>query len=691
MKRRFQIVVILIFIVVALPLQTNLFSQKLAVKGVLDLRDVDFEANRVFYLNGEWEFFWNRHLEPEIFTDAEIPAHDLFGQVPSYWTEYSLFGKSLPAHGFCTYRLLILLPPDFKDDLLCDVPVYDSSFKLFINGEYVGGNGIVGTNPDNSEPGYEPFLVGLSPADSIEILVQVSNFQHRRGGFWKPMKIGMAHQINQQQGQYTFVSYLSLGILLAFSLFFFFFYLFYRRDKMPLLFSIFLAGFFLRLNATGIYPITLLTNISWDWMVRMEYLGMYAAGISGIWFFHLLYPIKIMKWVNVGNTVVLLIFILIILFTGADTFAYTMLYFQFLAIFYLLLYLMYSLIMVFRKGIVNLVYFSGFLILLASLLNDVVLANSRLAFTRDYTIHIAVQIFIFIHAIMLIRTWVKSFIEKERLNREIEYLNANLEKIISERTAQLQDRSIEIVNQNEKIAVQNDRLKEEIEFKNRVFSIIAHDLKSPIGSLLLFFDVINKNSDESIKTLALKSIHNLTISINDLIDNLLYWGRSQGGQIAVKNNNTELDDVLYKIIGLFKESAGQKSIRIDFTGDKGHFAFCDPELLQIVIRNLVSNAVKFTPEGGSIELKVRTRPEDSSLIEVSISDNGVGIPSDKLKVLFSGQKPESTFGTLREKGTGLGLRLCFDLVKLMGGDIEIASEPAKGTVISVLLHASPRS
>jgi signal transduction histidine kinase len=689
MKGKIAQSLFLVFFLQTFLLQGNLFGHFQTVKGVLDLRDHGFSKDNIYSLRGEWEFYWQKFIEPDASNTNALQKPDLYGKVPSYWTDYSINGQPLPGFGYGSYRLLILLPPGFQEDLVFDVPVFDSSFKLFINGEVAGSNGTVGSTPPKSKAEYAPFLLQLHPRhDTIEVIVQASNFQHRRGGFWKQMKVGLAVPLIQEHQRYVFASYLSMGVLMSFSLFFFFFFLFYRENKIPLLFSIFLAGIFIRLICTGIYPIRLISDISWDWMIRLEYMGMYAAFAAGMWFIHFLYPFGFMKKLTIFNTAVLILFLLFIPFAKVDVFAYTMLYFQYLVIIYLLFYIACSFIAIFTKATVNVVYFAGFLILFSALLNDIVLANSKGAFSSNYTIHIAVQVFIFIHAVMLIRTWIQAFIEKGKLNREIEYMNTNLEKLILERTAELQESSRKLVIQSEKIAHQNEQLKDEIDFKNRVFSIIAHDLKSPISNLLLFFDVMKQNIDNDVKDSALDSIHKLAVSAFDLIENLLVWGKSQGNKISVNNRNINLEEITLKVIELFTEPAKQKSVELVYNKTANPVAFCDPELIQIVIRNLVANAIKFTGENGKITISIDPVPQDMSFIGVSISDTGIGIPEEKLKMLQEGQNLESTYGTSREKGTGLGLRICFDLVKLINGKMEVKSHPDSGTTVIIAIPSA---
>lgn len=665
------------------------FSNGLIKEGVLDLRETGFSQSKIISLKGDWQFYWNKFVDPDVFNCNKSPVPDLYGNVPSYWTEYSLNGENLSSFGYASYHLLILLPQGFREKLLLSAPVFDSSFKLYINGVFAGGNGQAGISAELSKPEYKPFLVNISPqSDSLDILVHVSNFQHRRGGFWKQMKIGLSEPFYNEHQRYNFSSYLSMGVLMAFSLFFFFFFIFYRKDFVPLFFSLFLLGILIRLMCSGIFPIKMLFNISWDWTVRLEYLGVFLAGVAGSWFFHSLWPLKFMKRVHLVNTTIIVIFSVFVLFLKVNVFAYSMIYFQIVAITFMIFYLVYGFITIFTKGLINIVYFTAMLVFFLALVNDIILANSFRAVTRDYMLHISVQIFTFLHAIMLIRSWIRAFIEKERLNKEIEYLNANLGNLISERTMELEERNRLVLVQNEKIAIQNTQLKDEIDFKNRFFSIIAHDLKSPIASLLIFFEVIKGDVDQKTKDNALASIQKLAISAYDLIENLLYWGRSQGNQISVNNRETNLEGVIIKVISLFQEPAAQKRIQINSKVEGNTMSICDPELLQIILRNLVSNAIKFTEPGGLISLSIEPDKNDKTFLRIAVKDTGTGFPEEKLKLILEGKNPGSSYGTQKEKGTGLGLSIVIDLVKLINGKFDWQSISGGGTTFYILVPAS---
>ncbi len=298
-----------------------------------------------------------------------------------------------------------------------------------------------------------------------------------------------------------------------------------------------------------------------------------------------------------------------------------------------------------RRKPYSIVYFAGICLIFFALINDVLLANSRGAFFTNYIIHIAFQIFIFLQAILLIKKWVVSFEEIEKLHRELD-------------------------------------------FKNKVFSIIAHDLRNPVANLDQFIGILSNNilSQEK-REKALNSIKGMVKSSLKLIDNLLFWGRSQSSQIITNPQACNLLEITIDTLNLYKESAGNKSLSLNYSSEGDPHAFCDIELITIVIRNLISNAIKFTKPEGHVTVKIFPKSEEKGWICLDVEDDGIGIAKEKLKNIFTREVFMSTYGTANEKGTGIGLSLCFDLVILNKGTIEIESKENSGTRVRLTLPA----
>ena len=655
-------------------------------KGILDLRNYEFSEQWYMKLDGEWEFYWESFIDPDVFTQGQTPDPDMFVSVPGYWKDYGHETIDFGGEGYATYRLRIILPGDYTSEIGFDIPVFDASFNLFLDSDLVWSNGKPGNSWANSEPNYDPGRIQYKPvSDTLQVLIHVSNFQHRRGAFWRSIQIGHPDKIAQIEYRYRFISFLSLGFLLAFSLFFFFFFIFYKEDKIILFFSLVLAGIFIRLLHTDLYPINYLIDIPWNCLIRMEYVGSFLAFGAGLWYLYLLFPVKYMLPVSRINTVLVILSVLVVTFTNVKVFAYTMLYFQPAVLLLLLYYLVVSIRRVFSNKPDEVIYLVAILVLIAAFINDLWIANSQTAISKDYTMHFAVMVFVFLHATMIIRNWIMAYKERGKLMREIEYINRNLESLIEDRTKELNTRNQEIQQKNENIEARNMELKEALDFKNKVFSIIAHDLKSPVASLVQNSVLLDFDLEEDKRNQLFTSFRELSSSALNLIDNLLYWGRSQGDQVNFSPESIDIIPVIEEVYAQHKEMAGQKSITLETAYEGGTTTFADKELIEIVLRNLVSNAIKFTNEGGNVRITVTKDPENEHLMLLIVKDNGVGIPENRIKDLLGNKEMISTAGTAREKGTGLGLRLCYELVKLHNGDLRIESVKGKGTTVNISL------
>jgi hypothetical protein len=170
----------------------------IAVKGVIDLRNIPNKNKFIVRLNGEWGFYWKKMLHPNTFTGLRAPEPDLYGKIPSYWTAYSSAGFKTAKYGYATYTLIILLPHDINRRLAFDVPVFDSSFDLWVNDTLLASNGQPGLSAEEEKPEYRPgFHRYIATSDTVKLIINVSNFHHRRGGFWVPMKFGTFPEINK--------------------------------------------------------------------------------------------------------------------------------------------------------------------------------------------------------------------------------------------------------------------------------------------------------------------------------------------------------------------------------------------------------------------------------------------------------------------------------------------------------------
>ena len=171
----------------------------------------------------------------------------------------------------------------------------------------------------------------------------------------------------------------------------------------------------------------------------------------------------------------------------------------------------------------------------------------------------------------------------------------------------------------------------------------------------------------------------------NLLENMLVWGKGQEDKIKYSPGRYDLADLILTNLSIFKEAADNKAISMNFTQIGNSKAYFDKDLLDIIIRNLLSNAIKYTPRGGRISILLKDRTISGEGTVLKVCDNGVGIPQVKQKYLFTATEIVSTPGTENEKGTGLGLKLCQELIKLNKGTLSVESKEEEGTCFTVTL------
>lgn len=250
----------------------------------------------------------------------------------------------------------------------------------------------------------------------------------------------------------------------------------------------------------------------------------------------------------------------------------------------------------------------------------------------------------------------------------------------------IKDRAVRIVRQRRRvIADQRNKLDEVNKTKDRFFSIISHDIRGPINNFQGISVLINSLADsedvDGLRQLG-SMMEDSAKEVSSLLDNLLEWALSQEGKIPYHAEPISLRELCQTNLAIMLNMALAK--QVDLTGDSlvDVKVFADKNSVSTIIRNLLSNAIKFTPEKGTVELKIE---EVNGEGLITVKDNGIGIPQDKLDNLFSLKGERSRWGTKGEKGIGLGLMLVHEFVELNHGRIEVESEEGIGTTFKVIL------
>ena len=244
---------------------------------------------------------------------------------------------------------------------------------------------------------------------------------------------------------------------------------------------------------------------------------------------------------------------------------------------------------------------------------------------------------------------------------------------------------IQLVAAKRIIVCQNEELRRTINNRDKMYSVIAHDLRSPMASIRMVLNlVVASASPETVG----EEVYNLldqanreSEEVHDLLDNLLKWTKSQTGRLNVVKQELELNDIIPGVVEIFDTIAATKHIKLELKSESDSLKVeADNDMLKTVVRNFLSNAIKFSPADSTIEIAMT---KENEFAKVSVRDHGVGIASDRLGSIF--HKGETTYGTGGEEGSGLGLQLCQDFARKNGGDCTVESVEGEGSTFSVLI------
>ncbi len=241
---------------------------------------------------------------------------------------------------------------------------------------------------------------------------------------------------------------------------------------------------------------------------------------------------------------------------------------------------------------------------------------------------------------------------------------------------------IQLVAAKRIIVRQNEELKRTISNRDKMYSVIAHDLRSPMASIRMVLNLaVNVVSPDVVGDEIfglLDKANRESEETHDLLDNLLKWTKSQTGRLNVVYQEIDLDDIVPGAVDIFRMIAEMKKIDLKYLpADEKLTVHGDNDMIKTIIRNFLSNAVKFTPEGKGIEVFYK---REGDFARICVRDHGVGIAPERVETIF--HTGETTYGTGGEEGSGLGLQLCQDFARKNGGDAQVESTLGEGSTFS---------
>ena len=274
-------------------------------------------------------------------------------------------------------------------------------------------------------------------------------------------------------------------------------------------------------------------------------------------------------------------------------------------------------------------------------------------------------------------------LEKEKEKKElIEQQKKELQQQVKEKTTDLRLKNIVLEETIEKVKESENKLSQLNQIKDKLFSVVSHDLRNPLATMQSFLKLITehheKMSEDERKKLFAEAQQSLD-NLNELLYNLLQWSKSQMNLLKFRQDKLNVKSIIDGAVSLVQLHAHMKEVKIKVSVEESLAAHADKDMTEFIIRNLLSNAIKFSHRNSIVEVNAFA---DGGQIEIEIEDHGIGISENKIKKLLETHTTITRHGTEKEKGTGLGLLISKEFIEKNGGKLTIKSEAGKGSIFS---------
>ncbi|MFZ5940912.1 MAG: ATP-binding protein [Bacteroidota bacterium] len=670
--KRFRIIIVFLLILPEL-FAGNKNRNPEVVNGVLDLRKTDLTKSGVIRADGNWTFYWRQFIEP-LGSEGSNPAYI---PVPGVWKNETSRIEGLNQFGFGSYVLDILLPPGIPELSLRASEVYSGS-SFYANGINIGFMGFPGANRYQTVLNPKPVVMTFPVSDTlVRLVIHISNFDCRRGGIRSSVELGLPYEMKKQQQQRTNWDFMLIGAFMIIGIYFLGMQ-FLVRQTYELFFALICLVMAFRLLVVSdgnIFPFGNIDGVSW---LRLQLLGYYLLVPLFVEMIHYLFPIEYPKyflrlflWISVP-------FIALVMVAPASMFVLSLTPFNvFVSIVFLVN--LYVLILAWIRGRIYAPGISiGMLFIFIGALNDILNMSDILetGFISQYTFFI----FLLVYSLIFTHRLYRNMVRSEQLAAEVKQVNENLEEIVESRTGELKEKSRQIGLQKAQLEKRNVELRKAVNTRNRIFTIIGHDIRGPIGYSQQVLDMMLKNKDMSVRERSelLKLLHSTATATYNLLDNLLVWGRSEMGNLEHHPSAFRVQQLVKEVVSIMELGTREKSqvLNVDISSEL--MAYADPNQVQVVLRNLLSNSIKFTEEKGEISISA-SWDDTYKMVVIRVTDNGIGIPSVVRDKLFDPDEIITTKGTANEQGTGLGLKLSRELMELNKGFLSLEQTSFKGS------------
>ena len=615
----------------------------------IDLRNQEWSSGESFKLDGIWHAYWGELYSPSEVKSAQSQAIEL--KVPAVWGDQSDAQKRLPALGYMTYHVKLLVPKDIHP-LYLYLPDMPSANKLWVNGKFITGNGVVGKTQEFEEPDFLPKVLQMPEQHNgeLELVIQLSNYHYREGGIWYSLRLTDASGVFAMSQRPVILAVLFGTILIVIGVYNLSMFAFRTKEVAALYFGwlCLVVGFRrLLIDERVIYMFDL---FSWTTLQRLEHLCFYLVLPLFVGFFCSFYRKHIPKWTIRISWLSILPFALLCFAFSARIYTEFNVLFQMLVVVSVLYVCCLYIKVVIEKGR-NIKFFGISLLLLAlAVIHDVLKSNSLIG-TSNNIAHFGVLVFVITQSMSLQRHYLK---------------NLNLVEAMS---AKLKNRNQELVEMDE--------------FKDEFLATTSHELRTPLQGVSGLAKILKEEDHGSLteeQRHKIGLIANTTQRLSVLVNDILDFSSIKHGKLKLNINRVDLNAISEIVLATMSPIIGKKEVVLTAEiSPEVRFLSADEFRLQQILFNLMGNAAKYTDKGF---IKLNAYVANHELL-IEISDSGLGIPDEKRDSLFRPFEPIHVKGHYAASGTGLGLSISRQLVELHGGSLELNSEVGRGTTVSV--------